>query len=94
MKVRLVILIFSEVIIGYLMLAAPAFHDRKDLARAVAAYQAARSPKSETELTRQRRITRQQQRSIFTIFGLILVANSYALVHTWRQTYRVHEHVA
>ncbi len=94
MKVRLVILIFSEVIIAYLMLAAPVFHDRKDLARAVAAYHAARSPETEAELTRQRQITRQQQRLIFAIFGLILVANSYALVHTWRRTYRVYDHVA
>jgi hypothetical protein len=94
MKIRLAILIFSELIIGYLMLAAPVFHDRTDLARAVAAYHSSPSPETEAELTRQRQITHQQQRLIFAIFGLIFVVNSYALVHTWRRTFRVYDHVA
>ncbi|MCW5559325.1 MAG: hypothetical protein KIT22_16035, partial [Verrucomicrobiae bacterium] len=61
MRLRLITLIFSEIIIGYLMLVAPAFHDRADLARAVAAYHTSPSPETEFELTRQREITRQQQ---------------------------------
>jgi hypothetical protein len=94
MKFCLYILIFTEVVIAYLMLAAPVFLDRKDLARAVVAYHASRSPETEAELTRQRQVTNHQQHLILIVFGLIFVANSYALVHTWRRTRRVDHHVA
>jgi hypothetical protein len=85
MRIRLVILILSEVIIGYLMLAAPVFHDRMDLARAVVAYHTSPSSETEAELTRQRQITRHQQRLIFAVFGLFFAANTYALVRTVRR---------
>jgi hypothetical protein len=89
MRLRVVTLIFSEIIVGFLILAGPAFHDRADLARAVIAYHKTPSPETQTELTRQRQITQQQQRWIFAIFALIFVANSYALVHTVRRVVRV-----
>jgi len=84
MRIRLVILIFTEFIFGYLMLVGPAFHDRADLGRALVAYRAAPSPNTEGELTRQRQITRQQRHLIVAVFGLIFVGNSFALVHSYR----------
>lgn len=87
-KIRWVILIFSEVITGYLMLFAPVFHDRQDLARAISACRTSPSPEATAELTRQRQITRHQQRLIFGIFGLMFIGNSYALVGTWRRAFR------
>ncbi|SRR5260221_10044059 len=85
MRICFVILIFSEVVIGYLMLAAPVFHDRKDLAQAIVAYHNLPSPETEAELSRQRQITKHQQQWIFIVFGLFFVANSYALVRTGRR---------
>ena len=84
MRILLVILILSELIIGYLILGAPAFYDSRGLAQAVADYYTSPSPATEAELSQQRHIAHSRQRLLFLVFALILAANSYALVRTAR----------